>query len=145
MKNFNWTKYVIAVIAVYVVFEILDFLIHGVLLMDKYESLGETGLFAEDMESKMWIIYVTALFFSIFFVYLYHYFVNAYKKTGWMSGLYYGLIVGFLMLVSGMINQHVIYGAPMDLVWQWLIFGIIQMAFAGIAAGLFYKPKAVAA
>lgn len=143
MKNFNWTKYLIAVIAVYVVYEILDFLIHGVMLMDKYESLGETGLFGEDMDSNMWVIYITAFVFSIFFVYLFHYFVSAYK-TGWMAGLYYGLVVGFLMLVSGVFNQYVVYGAPMDLIWQWFIFGVIQIAIAGVVAGLIYKPKAAA-
>lgn len=139
MKNFNWTKYLITTLIVYIVFEITEFLVHGVILEGKYESLADSGLFRENMESKMWIMYVTALVFSIFFVYLFHYFVSAYK-TGWMSGLYYGLIVGFMMNIMGMFNQFATYEVPGDLAWNWVIYSILQVAVIGLVAGLFYKP-----
>jgi magnesium-transporting ATPase (P-type) len=141
MKNFNWTRFLIAVVAVFVSFQFLDWLIHSVILMPKYEALDGTGLFREDMESMMWIMFITAAVFSIFFVYLFHFFTNGYK-TGWMAGLYYGLVVGFLMNVIGMFNQYAVYPVPLDLTWQWLIYNIIEIALIGLVAGLIYKPKA---
>jgi hypothetical protein len=142
MKNFNWTKYLITTLIVYIVFEISEFLVHSLILGGKYEALADSGLFRENMESKMWIMYVTALVFSIFFVYLYHYFANAYK-TGWMSGLYFGLIVGFMMNIMGMFNQYATYPVPEDLAWNWVIFSILQVALVGVVAGLLYQPKAI--
>jgi hypothetical protein len=140
MKNFNFKKYLFAVIAVYVVYEIMDFLIHGVILMKTYESMSDSGLWREDMESKMWVMYITALFFSIFFVYLYHFFTNGYGKNDWKSGLYFGLVVGFLMNVVGMFNQYAVYNVTLDLTWQWFFFGLVEIAICGLIAGLIYKP-----
>lgn len=140
MKNFNWSKYLLAVLAVYVAFEIMEFLIHGLILGAKYTSLDGSGLFREDMESKMWIIYVTGLVFVIFFVYLYHFFANAYK-TGWTAGLYFGLVVGFMMNFTGMLNQYTTYPVPTDLAWNWVVLTVLQVAVIGLVAGLIYKPK----
>ena len=140
MKNFNWSKYLITTVVVFVVYELLDFIIHSLLLSGKYEALEGTGLFREDMDSKMWIMFVTAAIFSIFFVYLYHYFVNGYK-SGWKAGLYYGLIIGFLMIIINMFNQYAVYPVPEDLTWLWVIYGIIEIAIIGLIAGFLYKPK----
>ena len=139
MKNFNFKKYLFAVIAVFIVYQLLDFLIHSILLNSVYESI--TGVWREDMDPYMWITIVTGLVFSIFFVYLYHYFTSAYGKGGWKAGLYYGLVVGFLMLVTGMFNQYAVYdGLTATLAWQWFLYGLIELAIVGIIAGLVYKP-----
>lgn len=140
MKNFHWKKYVYAVLAVYVAYQFLDFLIHGVILGPTYTDLADTGLWRENMESTMWIMYVTGLFFTLFFVYLFHYFVQAYGKSGWFAGLYFGLVVAFLVMVTGMFNQYAVYNVTLSLTWQWFIFGVIEVTLLGILAGLVYKP-----
>lgn len=144
MKNFNWTKYLIATLVVYVAYQLFDFIIHSIILGGRYEELNDAGIFREDMESKMWVMFITAAFFAIFFVYLFHYFSNAYKN-GWKSGLYFGLIVAFLMIIPNIYEQYSVYPVPYDLVWQWVLYGIIKFGLLGLLAGLLYKPKAAAA
>jgi hypothetical protein len=142
MKNFNWKSYLITFVVVFVVIELLDFLIHGVLMTGTYESMEGSGLFREDMESKMYLIYISNAIFCIFFVYLYHFFVNGYK-TGWMAGLYYGLVIAFLMVLTGTISQYAMYPVDMNLSWQWGVYMTIQIALLGLVAGFLYKPKPI--
>lgn len=140
MKSFNLKRFALAAVAVFVAFKILDFLIHGVLLMSSYESLNDSGLWREDMMSKMWIMYITAFIFSLIFVYLFHFFSRGHSASGIKLGFYYGLIVGLLMMVVGMFNQYVVYNVPLDLTWQWFIYGMIQMIIIGIIVAILYKP-----
>ena len=139
-SRFNTKGFAYAVIAVFVVFEALDFLIHGFILSGTYESLNETGLWREDMESKMWIMYVTAFFFSVIFVYLFHFFSKGHFASGLKLGFCYGLLTGLLMLVVGMFNQYAVYNVPLDLTWQWFLYGMAQMIIVGIVTAMIYKP-----
>lgn len=139
MKNFNWKKYIFAVIAAFVAFQAMDYLVHTVILNEKYQSLNDTGIWRENMQDYMWIMFVTGIIFAVFFVYLYHYFSNAYK-TGWMAGLYYGLVIAFMTSVIGAYGQFMVYNLPYDLAWQWALYGLIETAIVGIIVGLIYKP-----
>jgi len=133
----NVKKYVLAVLAVFVVFELLDFLIHGVILASSYESLQ--SIWRHNMMDYMWVMYVTAFIWSVFFVYI---FTKGYQNRGWLEGLRYGLLIGILMLVVGMFNQWAVYPLPIGLVVQWFIFGLIQIMICGVVAALIYRPKA---
>jgi len=133
----NVKKYILAVLAVFVVFELLDFIIHSVILADAYESLQ--GVWRQNMMNYMWVMYVTALIWSVFFVYI---FTKGYQNRGWLEGLRYGLLIGLLMLVMGMFNQWGVYPLPIGLVVQWFVFGLIQFMICGVVVALVYKPKA---
>jgi len=91
------------------------------------------------MTQYMWVMYITALFWSFIFVYI---FTRGYEGKGWIEGLRYGLVIGLLIQVVGVFNQWVIYPLPIWLVIQWLIFGLIEFMICGIVASLIYKPKA---
>jgi len=132
----NVKKYILAVLAVFVVFEVLDFLIHGVILSGAYESLQ--SIWRPEMVNYMWVMYVTALFWSVFFVYI---FTKGYQNRGWLEGLRYGLLIGLLMLVMSMFNQWAVYPLPIGLVVKWFVFGLIQFMICGLVAALIYKPK----
>jgi len=118
----NVKKYILAVLAVFVVFELLDFIIHSVILADAYESLQ--GVWRQNMMNYMWVMYVTALIWSVFFVYI---FTKGYQNRGWLEGLRYGLLIGLLMLVMGMFNQWGVYPLPIGLVVQWFVSGLSSL------------------
>lgn len=134
----NIKRFIIASLAVFISFEILDFIIHSVILMNAYESLEH--IWRPDMMDKMWIMYLTALFFSFMFVYI---FTKGYEGKGWIEGARFGLIIGLLMLVVGIFNQYVVFPIPLSLTIQWLIYGLIEYIIIGIVAALIYKPKQV--
>lgn len=131
----NVKRFVFASLAVFVVGMILDFIIHNVILMGAYEALA--SIWRADMNSLMWIMYVGSLIFAFLFVYI---FTKGYEGRGIMEGVRYGLIIGLLMLLTGVFGQYAMYPLPFNLVIQWFIFGMIEFVVFGVVAALIYKP-----
>ena len=132
----NIKKFVIASIVVFIVFEILNFIIHGPLLGSIY--VETKSVWRPDMMDKMWIIHITNFIFSFLFVYI---FTKGYENKGIVEGLRFGLIIGLLMNVVGMFNQYAVYPLPFSLAIQWFIYGIIQYVICGAVAASIYREK----
>jgi tryptophan-rich sensory protein len=132
----NVKRYIGASITVFVSFQVLDFIIHGIILAPTYEALKD--VWRQDMMSKMWIMYITSLVLSFLFAYV---FTKGYEGKGIAEGIRYGIIIGLLMNVVGMFNQYVVYPIPFSLALKWFIFGTIEFVACGIVASLIYKPK----
>jgi hypothetical protein len=132
----NVKRFIIASIAVYLVFQVLDFIIHGVILADTYKALA--NVWRPDMMSLMWIFYIAGLLFAFLFVYI---FIKGYEGKGILEGVRYGIIIGLLMNVIGMFGQYVMYPLPFTLIILWFISGMIESILGGIAAAAIYKPN----
>lgn len=141
MKDFNISKFFIAAIVVYIAKQILDFLVHGLILGPTYEKM--TDVWRPDMDDKMWVMYVTGIVFSLLFVYIYHFFSKGHFKTGLTKGFCYGLLIGLLMIGGGMFNDYATFNLTSSLVWQWFIYVMIQMIIYGLLVSLIYKPKQI--
>ena len=131
----NKKNFILTSIVVFVVYEVVNSIIHFLILSGAYQALAE--VWRPDMMQKMWIVYVTALIFSFLFVYI---FSKGYEGRGIQEGIRYGLIIGLLMNVVGMFNQYAVYPLPFGLVIQWFIYGVIQFILCGIVAAALYKP-----
>jgi hypothetical protein len=131
----NIKRFILASVLVFVAFQVLNFLIHNVLLMAAYQATAD--VWRPDMMQKMWIIYVTTLIFSFLFVYI---FTKGYEGKGILEGVRYGLLIGLLMNVVGMFNQYAVYPVPLTLAVQWFIYGMIQYVICGIVAAVIYRP-----
>ena len=132
----NVKRFVVAVIVVFISFQILDFVIHGIILAPTYANLK--SLWRLDMMSKMWIMYVTSFILSFLFVYI---FTKGYEGRGLGEGIRYGLLIGLLINAVGAFNQYTVYPVPFTLALQWFIYGMIEFVICGIIAALIYKPK----
>ena len=130
----NIKKLILASLAVFVTMQVTDYLIHYLILSSTYQSLAT--LWRPDMESMMWLMILTSLFFSFMFVFIY---TKGYEGKGIMEGVRYGLIIGLFLNVVGALNQYVVYPIPFSLAVQWFIYGMIQFIIAGIIASLIYK------
>jgi len=130
----NIKRIIIASLGVFITFELLEIVIHGKILMNTYESMPE--VWRPDMESKMWIMYVTALFFSFIFTII---FAKGYENKGVLEGVRYGILIALLMNVIGMFNQYVVYPIPFSLALQWFILGTIQIIICGMVAAVLYR------
>ena len=133
----NWKKLLIAFIVVFVVGQIVSFIIHGVILDPTYKRLAELFRPEAEMMSKMWIGILTSLIFTFFFVYI---FARGYEGNGIMEGVRFGLIIGCFWTIPSVYGQYMVYELPYYLVLQWLLYDFGTIVIMGILAALMYKP-----
>jgi hypothetical protein len=128
-------KYIIASVVVFVVFEILSFIIYQVLLGGAFQD--PAGVWRTEV--KLPIIHVTTLIESFLFVFIY---TKGYEGKGIMEGVRYGLWIGLLMSIPMAFNSFATLPIPMSLAIQWFVYGLIQFIILGVVTAALYKPSA---
>ena len=137
----NTKKFVIAFIVVFVVLEITNYIIYmGILkssiMSDMYKTVFRPE---EDMNGKMWMMWLGDLVWSYFFVF---FFVKGYENKGWLEGFRYGVYIGIFFSFVMSISSYVVYPFEASMVIQMFLYGLIQSIILGIVTALIYKPKA---
>ena len=125
---------VLAIIAVFVVWQVLDFLLHGVILKSTYEATA--SLWRPMAEMKMGLLRVVGLVAAVCFVCLYAWLVRA---RCWATGLSYGLIFGVGTGFSMGFGTYCIMPIPQSLAVTWFIGTVVKTALAGLLAGAILK------
>jgi len=131
----NVKRFILAVIAVFLSFQVLDFIIHNLILGPTYQATA--SLWRPEMMSLMWVMWLTGLVLSILFVYI---FIRGYENRGIGEGLRYGLLIGLLFAIPGVWNQYVVYPVPLALAVKWCGFSLLEFLIAGVVTSLIYKP-----
>lgn len=131
----NVKRFIIASIIVFVVFEVINFFIHDIILAGAYEITAE--IWRADMPQKMWIIYLGDLVKSFLFVYI---FIKGYANKSWAEGLRYGLLIGLYVSIGMGFGSYAMYPIPFSMAIQWFVYCIIQLIVCGIVTALIYKP-----
>ena len=131
----------IGFIVVYVVWQIVGFLVHGIMLGDTYRALW--GVFRPEMEmnSMMWMMFVSSALYLLLFCYI---FTKGYEAKGIAEGLRFGLLMGLFMSIPMAIDQYVIYPLPANLSAIWLVSGVVSFMIAGAVFAAIYKPDSAA-
>lgn len=132
----NVKRFILASLAVFVLFIGFDFLVHVLILGPQYEAIK--GIWRIDMDKFMWIINVAELLFAFVFVYA---FTKGYEGKGILEGIRYGVIIWILVQVVGTVSQLVIYPIPKELALQWIGYGLVQYLVFGVVTSLIYKEK----
>ncbi len=125
-------------IAVYVVAQMIGYLIRQVWLSPTYGSLADVWRPEEDMMSKTWIMFITAAFFCFFFVYV---FARGYEGKGIAEGVRYGLVIALFFGVVQSFDWYVILPIPYSLALNWFLAIVVTSILMGIVAALTYKPE----
>ncbi|HUI30656.1 MAG TPA: hypothetical protein VLX91_10595 [Candidatus Acidoferrales bacterium] len=123
-------------VAVFIVMEIIDFLVNGVILMSTLNSLQ--GVWRSDMSSKMWIFHVINIFSAFFFTFI---FSKGFEKKGIMEGVRYGFYIGVWMSVGMAYGTYAMIAIPYSLALQWFIYGVIEYIILGVVLALIFKEK----
>lgn len=121
---------------VYVVGNILGFLVHAVLLADTYASLAEVWRSEEQMMSLMWVMYLTALVYVFIFCFIY---TKGHEGKGVMEGVRYGLLMGLFMSTPMAFDSYVTYPITFNLALTWFVTGIVQWMIAGAIFASIYR------
>ena len=132
----NVKKLLLATLAVGVVMNVLDVVVHGMVLQGMYYS-KLTGLFRSDTPTPLLIVgdFVAALVFVWFYDRVYGSFGGG-PKGGATCGLYAGVLVSF---PTWIFMNLLFVGFPYALAWVWTIYGIAAGVVVGAVAGATYK------
>ncbi len=137
LGRINWKKLWITVVVVYVVNQVLHFLIHAMWLGETYASLSDIWRPEAEMMAKQWIMFVTAAVYCFFFVYL---FAKGCEGKGLGEGVRYGVIIGLFVGVFSAYDWYVILPIPYSLALKWFLSGMVASIVMGVVAALLYKP-----
>jgi len=133
----NGKRFWLAVLAVFVVDQILGYVIHMMILDAAYRATASLWRPEAEMTSLMWIMWIGSLIYCFFFTYI---FTRGYEGKGIGEGLRYGLLIGCLMSVPMSFSMYVTQPFPFSLAVYWLVFGIIATMILGIVLAAVYKP-----
>ena len=130
-------KILLGGIAIFVAWEVLDFLIHGVILGSTYATLG--NMFRAQADMKMGLMAVVVLIAALAFAAAYGWFVSPKSLA---TGVKYGLLVGFGGGVSMGYGSYAAMPVPYVMALAWFLGSWVEFTVAGLLAGLIIKPTA---
>jgi hypothetical protein len=129
-------KTILAVVAVFIAFSVLDFIIHGVLLKPAYQATAH--LWRPESEMNMPLVSFVTLVFSAGFVLIYSLLVN---PKSMLVSLKYGVLFGVASGVSMGLGSYSYMPIPLSLAIYWFIGTLIEITIAGVLVGLIVKPS----
>lgn len=136
----NVKRFIAASLAVFVVGQVLGYVIHNVILRATYDSLK--SLWRPDMQSKMWIMWLTGLITSFLFTLI---FAKGYEGKGIGEGVRFGVLIGLFTSIPMAYNSYVTLPIPYSLALQWFLYGTVATIILGVVAALVYKREGPAA
>jgi hypothetical protein len=125
---------ILAIIAVFIPWSILDFLIHGLILRPTYEATANVWRPMDEM--KMALMYFVTLVFSICFVTIYGLMVG--QKT-LLSGIKFGILFGLATGITMGFGSYSYMPIPLSLAWSWFFGSWIEAITAGVIVGAIIK------
>ena len=129
-------KVLIGFVVTFILLEVLDILIHGVILMSVYQATQ--NVWRPDMMQKMWILHIVKIVVAFLVAFI---FSKGYEGKGIMEGLRYGLYIGVLMSIGMAYGTYAMIAIPYSLALQWFIYGVIEYTIVGVALALVFGKK----
>lgn len=123
-----------AVIAVLVMWSVLDMIIHGFWLMPIYEATKELWRLEEEM--KMPLMYLVTLIYTIIFVTIYNTFVHPKSLA---KGVTFGTLFGLGAGISMGFGSYCYMPIPLTLAGGWFLGTLVEAVIAGALVGTILK------
>jgi hypothetical protein len=130
-------KVINGAVAVFAVLEVMDFIIHGLILGNVYMTMP--NIWRPDMMEKMWIMHIVKIVNAFIIAFI---FSKGYEGKGIMEGVRYGLYVGLMLSIGMAYGTYAMIAIPYYLALQWFVYGLIEYVIAGIALALVFSWKA---
>ena len=129
-------KLLIGFVAVFITLEVLDAVIHGVILMSTYMAMQ--NVWRTDMMAKMWVLHVVKLLTAFFFTVI---FSKGYENKGIMEGVRYGCYMGAIIAAGFALGSYATFPIPHMLAIHWFLFTLAEYIIAGVVVALIYGRK----
>lgn len=130
----NVKRFIQASLAVFLAFEVFDFVVHTLILGKTYAGLA--NLWRPDMMSMMWIFHSGSFVLAFLFTYI---FIKGYENKGLAEGVRYGAIIGLFMNIPYAFYEYAMYPLPLSLCLQWFAYGMIEFIICGVIAAAIYR------
>jgi hypothetical protein len=125
---------VLAILAVFILWVLLDFVIHDMILGSAYQATA--ALWRPMEEMKMWLIYFSILIYSIVFVFIY---ARYFAKKGIGMGIKYGLLYGLAAGISMGYGTYAVMPIPYYMALTWFLGTVVETTLGGFLTGLIIK------
>jgi hypothetical protein len=120
----------LAVLAVFVAWTVMDFIIHGVILNSSYAATA--SLWRPMGEMNMSVMYLSVLVSAVTFTLIYSLLV---AKKGLATGLTYGLLFGVATGVSMGFGSYAVMPISLYMAFTWFLGSVIEAAVGGVIVG----------
>lgn len=128
----------IGFVAVFVVAQVIGYLVHQVWLADTYVALADSFRPQSELMSMMWMMTVASVVSLFLFCYI---FTRGYEGKGIAEGLRYGLLIGLFVALPMAVNQYVVYPITSNLALIWFVAGLVGYMILGAVFAAIYKPS----
>ena len=126
-------RILMATVAIFITWSIMDFVIHGILLKPTYDATASLWRPMEEM--NMPLMYLVILIFTACFVLIY----QMIERKSLATGIKYGLLFGIAAGVSMGLGSYSYMPIPMSLAWGWLGGTLVELLVAGVIVGMLVK------
>lgn len=127
-------------LAIYIVYQILSYLTHNVLLAEHYALLSDVFRPPWELEEMSSLLYVSSAIYLYLFCQI---FTLVYRGKGVAEGMRFGLLLGLFLLVPFAIDSYVIYPITPAIAALWFITGVIGFVISGAIFAAIYRPSKV--
>ena len=124
-----------SIVAVFVTWSILDFILHGLLLKTTYEATA--SLWRPMDQMNMPLMYFVTLIFTTCFVLIYALLVG---KKSLVTGIQFGVLFGLATGITMGFGSYTYLPIPLTLAWSWFFGSWIKAVAAGTIVGAIMKP-----
>jgi len=126
----------VSVLAIFITWLILDFLLHRLLLRSTYDATS--GLWRPENQMNIPLIYFVMFVLIISFVLIYGFLID---QKSLASGIRFGAIFGLAIGVSVGFGTYIHMPIPLILAWGWFLGGWIKALTAGAIVGVLIKQN----
>jgi hypothetical protein len=121
-------------IAVFVLWSVLDFIIHGVILRGTYEATA--SLWRPMAEMKMGLMYATTFIAALAFASIYGWLVDS---KGLQTGFRYGLLYGIGVGVGMGYGTYSVMPIPYSMALTWFLGTVASATLCGLLLGILIR------
>ena len=127
-------RVILAAVAVFLTWSVLDFVIHGVILASSYAATP--SLWRPMQEMKMAVMYLSVLIAALCFVLVYAlFFANKRISTGLRYGVLFGTGVG----VSMGYGSYSVMPIPYHMALTWFLGALVEATLGGLLLGMILR------
>ena len=127
-------RIILAILAVFVAWSMLDFVLHGLLLQSTYEATA--NLWRPMDQINMPLLYFVTLVFTTCFVLIYSFFI---EQKSLKNGIRFGVLFGLATGISMGFGSYAYMPIPLTLAFSWFIGSWLEAIVAGAIVGAIIK------
>lgn len=127
----------IGFIVVYIVWQVIGYVVHGIMLADTYTNMWQVLRPQSEIDSLMWVMFISSALYLLLFCYI---FTKGYEGKGIGEGLRFGLLMGLFLSIPMSLDQYAIYPISSNIAVIWFVSGVVSFMIAGAVFAAIYKP-----